>query len=280
MAIKLITDSSADLSLEQQQQLNVDVVNLSVNWPAGETCHPGNDAFYEKLTTAKVLPKTAAPSPEDFLAAFEKAVGNGDTVIAVLISSGMSATVQAAQIAREDMAEKNRIFIVDSLSATMGEQVLLFEADRMIKAGTSPEDIVAVLERRRHDLSFYAIMPDLKYAKMGGRVSASAATVGTLLNIHPIFGFKNGKAHSFAKARGKKAAYLKLIDLIKADNIDASKPVIFGYSYRDNAMKEFEELYNAAGLPTENRSYCSLGPIVGTHGGPGACGISFLRNTK
>jgi len=277
MAIQLITDSSADLTPEFQQQHNIQVVNLSVNWSGGETCPPGNTAFYEKLSTTKTLPKTAAPSPGDFRAVFDPAVSRGDTIIAVLLSSGISATVQAAHIARAEMAEKDQIFIIDSRSAAMGEQILLLEAIRLIASGTSAEDIVAVLDHRRHDIRFYAIVPDLKYLKMGGRISSGAATVGSLLNIRPIVGLEDGVVASFAKVRGTQAAYLKLIELIKQDGIDDSKPFFFGYSYNDDAMRTLEQLCLDAGLPVQNAHHCEIGSIVGTHAGPGACGVSFIR---
>ena len=280
MAIQFITDSSADLTIAQQQEFNIKVVNLSVNWPMGESCLPGNDAFYEKLMTSKVLPKTAAPSPGDFRAVFEESVNNGDTVIALLLSSEISATVQAAHIARSEMEQKDKVFIVDSRTVAMGEQILLIEAMRLAKEGVSAEDIVAVLENRRFDVRFYAIVPDLKYLKMGGRISSGAATVGSLLHIRPIVGMEDGKVHSFAKARGKQAAYAKLIDLVRQDGIDESKPVIMGYSNSDDALNELEQLFAGTDLPVAGAQRCEIGPIIGTHAGPGACGVSFIRRGK
>jgi len=278
MPIQLVTGSCADVSVAKQQEHNIQVVNLSVTWPDGTQSPPGdNHAFYSKLSTSKELPQTAAPSPGAFQEVFDAALAKGDEVICVVISGDISATYNSAVIAREQSIAPDKIYIVDSRSVAMGEQILLADAVRMRDAGHSAEDIVAVLESRRYDIRFYALVPDLKYLKMGGRISAGAATIGSLLNIKPIMGMEEGKVHAFGKGRGEKQAFQKFIDLVKTDGIDTTKPIMLGYSSDESMMKKLEVCLLEAGLPVESAEHCEIGSTIGTHAGPGACGISFVR---
>lgn len=280
MPIQFVTDSSADLTPEQQQQHNIEVIDLSISWPDGQTPEPGNKAFYEKLMTVKHLPKTAAPSPEAFHAVFERAVANGDEVVAVLLSAGISSTVQSAHIARSMMTHKDKVHIVDSRLATMGLQLLLMEGIRMRDKGISAEDIAAVLETRCRNVKFYTIVPDLKYLKLGGRISSGAATIGALLHVMPIVGMVDGKVASIAKERGRVNALKRMVDIIKSDGVDERYPVMFAYTYTPDSMYELQKLCDDAGLPVQNRTHCELGFTIGTYGGPGCAGIAFFTKPK
>ncbi len=278
MAIKIITDSAADLSEELIARHGIEVVPLSLSWPDGVLPeNDSNEAFYARLKTCKQLPKTAQPSPAAFQDAFERAIADGSEVLAVLISSGISGTVQSATIAREAMADKQRVHIFDSRNATFGQTLLILEALRMIDKGMELSDILAVLESERDRISFYAVVTDLKYLKMGGRISASVATVGALLHICPIVGVVNGKVESIAKERGRQNAFKRIIEMAKKDGMDTTKPMMFGYTDTDDDMKLLRQMFAEQGLLHNDAGVCSIGYTIGTHGGPGAAGVVFFR---
>lgn len=275
--IKIITDSTCDLSPERQRTLGVEVVPLSVHF-GEETFRDGIDLtfgdFYRKLEHADTLPTTSQVNPEEFSIQFRSHVENGDQVVGIFLSSLLSGTCQSALIARELVDEEN-IFVVDSGSASFALGLLVEQAARLRDEGLSPEELTAELKRLAGRLRFYVVVETLKYLRMGGRISSAAAVAGELLGINPILNIRDGVVQAAGKARGRKSAYQWMAARILEDPIDTSLPVAFGQADRPEVLKEIESFFSEK-TPGIDIRESDMGAVVGTHTGPGCFGIAYF----
>ena len=275
--IRILTDSTTDLT-DRAEELGIDVLPLTVHF-GEETYRDGvdltNDQFYEKLSQAETLPKTAQINPEGFVDLFRRYVDAGDEVIGIFIASELSGTCQSANIARE-MVSPEHIYVVDSRSVTSGAILLVLEALRLRDAGKSAAEIHAAVLALAARLRLYICTSTLKYLKMGGRISPEAAEQGTLLGVSPIVSIKEGVVSAAGKARGQKAAYQWMISQMDAHVPDNAYPFVFCNSANESGMRQFMaavgERYDLTGAQTN-----VLGAVVGTHVGPGAVGVAYVE---
>ena len=265
--IRILTDSTADFSMADAAALGVAVVPLTVSF--GDAHYQDGidlplERFYDMLAAADKLPTTSQPSPELFLSHFLAAKAAGDTVICVLLSAALSGTCQSAEIAKEE-AEYDNIYIVDSRSATLGLQLLVRRAVQRVAEGFSAMDIVADLETARTHLRLYAVVDTLKYLHKGGRLSGAVAIAGGPLGI-------------VDKARGMPGAYVAIFKGIdRCGGIDEAWPVVVGYSGSPKGVGPFA-CYVTQNLHLQKPMVQAIGTVIGTHAGPGACGIAFFAN--
>ena len=276
--IRIITDSTSDLSREEAAWLGVEVVPLSVLF-GEESFLDGEEIthaqFYERLEGVQTLPTTAQVPPETFIQRFQAHVDAGDQVVGLFISSELSGTCQSAFIARSVVGEEN-VFVVDSRTATFGLGLMVREAVRMRDAGLSAAEMAAQLEELSGRVHVLAAVNTLKYLKMGGRISAATAVVGGVLGISPIIAVQNGVVDSVGKARGRKNAFQWIAKRIETEEpIDPEHLVAFGHSNAPDAMEECQAA--CAGLTDVTKAGVgSIGAVVGTHVGPGAAGIAYI----
>ncbi len=276
--IRIITDSTSDLSREEAARLGVEVVPLSVLF-GEESFLDGEEIthaqFYERLEGVQTLPTTAQVPPETFIQRFQAHVDAGDQVVGLFISSELSGTCQSAFIARSVVGEEN-VFVVDSRTATFGLGLMVREAVRMRDAGLSAAEMAAQLEELSGRVHVLAAVNTLKYLKMGGRISAATAVVGGVLGISPIIAVQNGVVDSVGKARGRKNAFQWIAKRIETEEpIDPEHLVAFGHSNAPDAMEECQAA--CAGLTDVTKAGVgSIGAVVGTHVGPGAAGIAYI----
>ena len=275
--VRIMTDSTCDLSPERQKALGVEVVPLSVHFGA-ESFRDGvdlsNAEFYERLRGAETLPTTAQVNPEEFISRFQDHVGAGDQVVGIFLASQLSGTCQSALIARGIVDEAN-IFVVDSTTVTFGLGLLVEMAARLRDAGLSAPEIAAQVEQLAGRLRFYAVVGTLKYLKMGGRISGTAAVVGGMLGITPILNIRDGVVEAAAKSRGRKAAYQWMEKRLEAEPADPALPVSFGHSDSPELMAECEDYFRACISGMEVLE-SDIGSVVGTHAGPGCAGIAYF----
>lgn len=275
--VRIMTDSTCDLSPERQKALGVEVVPLSVHFGA-ESFRDGvdlsNAEFYERLRGAETLPTTAQVNPEEFISRFQAHVGAGDQVVGIFLASQLSGTCQSALIARGIVDEAN-IFVVDSTTVTFGLGLLVEMAARLRDAGLSAPEIAVQVEHLAGRLRFYAVVGTLKYLKMGGRISGTAAVVGGMLGITPILNIRDGVVEAAAKSRGRKAAYQWMEKRLEAEPADPALPVAFGHSDSPALMAECEDYFRER-LPGMEALESDIGSVVGTHAGPGCAGIAYF----
>ena len=277
--IKILTDSTSDIDLNQAKELGIDIIPLKVIINGQEykdriDLQP--DEFYHLLTTSTTLPTTSQPSPQDFLTHYEEAKKHGDSVIVMTLSSVISGTYQSANIAA-GIAEYDDIYVIDSLATTQMLRLLVLKAVALRDQNMDVKDIVKTLEEYKHRIRIYAFVDTLEYLYKGGRLSKTAATAGTLLKFKPIIGLKDGKLEMFAKARGTQKATAKIIDLIHEDgDIDFDELICVGFTGNDDGLDKFEQILRDE-FGFGEVLYGCVGPVIGTHAGPGARLISYVR---
>lgn len=280
--IRILTDSTADFSAAQLSQYNLRCVALTVSF-GDEVYLEGIDLtteeFYQKLPLSKKLPTTSQPSPDQFLQEFEEAKQAGEDVVAILISSKLSGTVQSALLAAELSGWQDHIYIVDSQTATLGEQLLVRRAMTHRQTGCGAAEIAALIEQEKSDLRLYAVVDTLTYLQKGGRLPKAAAVAGTLMGIKPVVAVEDGKIKVVGKARGLAGAYVHIFKLISGEGgLDILRPYILGYTGHSSTIHPFEKyMKDTLHLPAPLIS--PIGAVIGTHAGPGACGIAYFADS-
>jgi DegV family protein with EDD domain len=276
LAIRIITDSTSDIPLESRQALGIDIVPLSVIID-GKKYTDGIDLqkeqFYELLAKSTTLPTTSQVNPDGFLGLFQQYTDAGDDVLAILISSKLSGTYQSAVIAKE-MAGSDRIFVLDSQNATFGLALLVYEAIRMRDEGAAVTEIYDHLMALRSKITFCAGVDTLKYLRMGGRLSSSAAIIGGMLHIKPLVSIISGEVKAVGKVRGQKAVLTHLAELLRSDPPDTRYPLVFGHTQAPALLEELLGL--VSGIPTGPTYICEIGCVIATHSGPGCIGFAYI----
>ena len=282
MSVKIIVDSASDIKVTFAQQQTLGFAPLRTIL-AGTEYRDGidilPDEFFEKLEANKEVARTSQVNVSEFAAMYEEAVNAGDDVIVITISSGLSGTYQSAVIAAADYP--GRVYVIDSLSATAGEQVLIEQAIRLRDAGKSAADIFAELDEMRKKARLFVRLETLEYLKRGGRISKTSAAVGGLLNIKPILTLNGeGKLETVGKARGINMSHKMLNDSIRScGGIDFTKPVVITYAgdLADGTVQKYlEDSKDIYGSHVDQLTIGQLGCVIGTHSGPGAIVVSFV----
>lgn len=277
--IKIITDSTSDIDVTYAKELNIDIVPLKVIIDGKEykdrvDLQP--DQFYSLLEKSEVLPTTSQPSPQEFLNYYEEAKEKGDSVIVMTLSGTISGTYQSANIAK-DLAEYENIYVIDSLNATQALRLLVLKAVALREEGKDAETIFNELQAYKERVRIVAFVDTLEYLCKGGRMSKTVAAAGTLLKVKPIIGLRDGKLEMFSKARGAVKATAKIIELIHEDGeIDFKEPICIGYTGNDEGLEKFEQALRDE-FKLEDVLHGFVGPVIGTHAGPGARLIAYVK---
>lgn len=279
MGIRIITDSSADFDRATAKRRQVEIISMAVQFGNasfldGKTIT--NDVFYTLLKEGRENPTTSQPTPAEFLRVFEEAKAAGDQVVAVLISSVLSGTVQSAQIAK-GMCEYEDIYIVDSLSATAGIQILVNLACKLRDSGLPAPGIAQELERLKGRIRIFAVLDTLEYLRRSGRLSGFQAGLGAMTKLKPVITVRDGAVSIAAKAFGTSAAVKQLQKFLLQYPVDDAYPSYFLYT--DDMEREellLPALREQGKLPLRLH-YSSVGPTIGTHIGPGALGMAYIE---
>lgn len=276
--VKILTDSSCDISLDVCESLDIQVIPICVHF-GDESFEPNinlsNDEFYEKLEKVTQLPTTTQVNPLVFEEIFTKHIENGDEVVGMFISKELSGTFQNAVMVSKQIDE-NKIHIVDTLNTTFGLALLLHEAVKMRNNGVCGKEIKEKIEDLVPRVCLLASIETLKYLKMGGRLSAGAAIVAGILGIYPIISVVNGKVEAVGKARGRIAANKFIEEKIKKIGISSDYIVTFGNSNAPEVGKSTEKFF-ADYVGKRQVARTQIGAVIGTHIGPGASGICFIK---
>ena len=213
-----------------------------------------------------------------------KVLERGKDIVCVCFSSALSTTYQSAVIAANDMRAEfpeAEIFVVDSLSASLGEGLLLYLAVQQKRAGLSAAELAAWVEENRRSICHWFTVDDLNFLKRGGRVSATTAFVGTMLSIKPIMHTSDeGKLVPVGKARGRKAALKALLDSIERLAIRPEEQTMFicHADCEEEARAVARQIKDRFGTKTIHINY--IGPVIGSHTGPNTMGIFFIGTKR
>ena len=276
--IRVLVDSSSDYMQAEAQKNNLEFVPLTVmindvTYKSGvELTH---DEFYEKLIDGKEFPKTAQPSPQDFLTIFEDAKEKGDDVICILLSSALSGTCQSAHLAK-NMADYDNIYIIDSLSAIAGMRIMAEYAVKLSSEGIPASEIAEKIEAVKSKVKIVAGVDTLEYLCRGGRLSRTAATIGELANLKPILTVKpEGNLEVLGKTLGRVKAINYILNQLENSTVDTEFPMYSVYTYGTENVEKLENKLAKEGYRIDNR--CQIGASIGAHVGPGAFGVVFVE---
>lgn len=281
--IRIITDTASDITLRQAAGLDVDMVSLRVQFgdvPYEQLADENFEQFYKMLEESKELPVTSQPAPADYLNLFAKAKAAGDDVIVVTLSSGLSGTYQTACLAAE-MADYERIYVVDSLSALTGQRMLVEHAARLRDEGRGAGEIYAILNDMSHRIVVFGALNTLKNLRKGGRIPKTAEVIGAVMGIKPLIYVKEDGAVGMAgKARGSAGAIAAMVKLVeKNHDFDPTVPVYFAYTSKDTLCRNFRKLC-VSHFKLKNTEMYPAGASIGTHVGPDAFAVTYLSKTK
>jgi DegV family protein with EDD domain len=274
VSIRVVTDSSCDLPQALVDALRIEIVPLTIRFGDEELVDReelSTDEFWQRLESTKALPETAAPSAGAFEAKFRELLARGATgIVCINLSSRLSATMQAAQVAAAAVANDIPVQVIDSQSASMGLGNLCLTAARRAADGDSLESIVNEVVNRRDRTKLFATLDTLEFHKRGGRVGNARALLGTVLSIKRVIELREGVVEEDSKVRTRSRA-LKLLAAKAAEGKIEHLAVLHG-----NApdLDELLELLEPV-FPRDDIITGVVGPVIGTHAGPRVIGVTF-----
>lgn len=276
--IRIITDSSSDISLERAEELGIDILPLTVSF--GDEHFKSNidltnEEFYEKLAKADALPTTAQVSPVEFEQLFREYIDQGDDVVGLFISAKMSGTYQNALIAKDIIGAEN-IHIIETATVTHALALIVEEAVKMRDNGMTAQEMEDKLVDLCPRVYLLATIDDLKYLRMGGRLSATSAIVASILGICPCITIQGGLVEVIGKARGKKAAFKLLDSFMKKAPPSGDYDIATAHTNSPENVALIQNYFSDEIKKHTHHCY-SIGALVGTHVGPGACGIAYVK---
>ncbi len=277
--IRLYADNACDLDLEFLEQLQVKMFFMPVTikdktYRDRLTISPGE--FYSLIAEPDVIPMTAQITPVEFQEEFAKVMKESDDdIIYIAFSSGLSGTYQSACIAR-DMVNPERITIIDSESASVGYGLTVIKAAHDIAAGKSKEEVIAGINDNIERIQHIFIVGNFEMLKRGGRISATSAALGNLLNIKLIAHFIDGSIHPLEKAHGIKKAKKRLLEIMEEKGYQLSEQLIgINHSNDLEGALEIRKLIEEK-FGCKEFVISEIGAAIGSHVGAGTYSVFFL----
>ena len=285
----ILTDSSADLSADMVQKLNVEVLPLGFvldnqsyrNYPDNRDMDP--HVFYERLRAGNVA-TTNAVNVAQYVEALEPLLQSGKDVLVLAFSSGLSTTYNSSRLAVEELSGRypeRKLYTVDTLCASLGQGLLVWYAARERDRGRSIEEVRDWIEEHRLNICHQFTVDNLHFLKRGGRISAATAVVGTMLQIKPVLHVDNeGHLINIGKARGRQASLKALVDKMEQTALDSGSLTVF-ISHGDcleDARTVADMVKNRFGVEEVYINY--VGPVIGAHSGPGTVALFYAGTER
>lgn len=280
----LLIDSCTDLPLDYVEENKIPVVSLTCNFKGqeykddfGKTL--GYKEFYDAVRNGE-MPSTSQVNVYAYSEFFKKCAIEGKSVIYLGFSSALSGSLSSAYLARDMVREEIEdadITVIDSKSASLGEGLLAYQANEMLKAGASKDEVVSWLETSKIRMNHWFTVDDLGHLKRGGRLSGTAALVGTLLDIKPILKVDDeGKLIPASKVKGRKKSIKTLFEMLK-ENIKFPEEQVIAISHGD-CIEDVEYLKEMILKEYKVKDVIinHVGPVIGAHTGPGVIALFFM----
>ena len=279
--IRIVTEAMSDLTRMDAAMLNVTLVAQPLRFGMEEYLDDGmsikREDFFARLRVATELPHTSMVPMAFWLDAFNKCLRDPSAqVVCITGSSKLSGGNHSANMAREECNDPSRVVVVDSMTGSCGEMLLVEEAARLRSNGATVEEIVAHLENLKSRQVLFGLAEELKYLVMGGRVSPLIGKVGGALNIKPTLMVKDGLIEKEGVVRGTKKGHAWYIEQLKKFPPDPSIPVYIGGADCPETVELLKSMVEEAGINSTIRTM-SIGCLVGTHVGPGLTMMSWCK---
>jgi DegV family protein with EDD domain len=275
--IRVVTDSACDIPEEIAQRLNIDIVSLSIRFGDEEFTDRVDlspEEFWAKCKASKTLPETAAPSPGAFRAAYERAKADGcEGVIVLTLSALLSGTNQSAVTGIDELTESLPVRVIDTKAVSMAEGLLVIDVAELAATGADLDQLVAHAESLVDRVGVVAMLDTLEHLIKGGRVGGARALLGQVLSIKPLLELKDGVVAEAGRARTRSKALVAIVEVTKTHAPLKRLALVHGAS---SEVANLQAL--ASGIATENPIIITdMGPVVGTHGGPGIIGLCWIE---
>ena len=286
--IAIMTDSNSGIMPAEASNYGIHVLPMPIIID-GTTYFEGIDItveeFYQKQTSGSVI-TTSQPSPGDVTGMWDRLLQTHDEIVFIPMSSGLSNTCQTALLLADEEPYKDRIFVADNHRISVTQALSVLDAKSLAEKGLTAREIRDILEEEAMDATIYIAVDTLEYLKKGGRITAAAATLGTILKIKPVLTIQGDKLDSFVKARGMKSAFRVMVEAVKADITSRLshlreqgllKVGIANTMMDPDKLEEFKEEMKK-NFPDMELVYFPLTMSIGTHVGPGGLGIGAVRS--
>lgn len=282
MSYRIITDSSCDFPPQMYEELNLSYIPMSINYDGKEVTHYTESwlkDLYNGLRDGKPA-TTAAVNPQEWASVIEPVLKEGEDVLVLAFSSGLSTTYQSAVIAANELKEQypeRTVNVVDTRSASLGQGLLVYYACQKRDEGMSLQELTDWCEDTKFHLCHWFTVDDLMYLKRGGRISAATAVLGTMLQIKPVLHMDDpGHLINMFKARGRKASIDALAKKLGELGLPGQNDTVFichgdcidDAQYLEDLVKE------KYGVKKVFKYY--TGAVIGSHSGPGTLALFFL----
>ena len=275
MAIKIVTDSSADLPDQLAQELGITVVPLYVRFGDEvyrERVDISLDEFYHRLEHGPIHPVTIQPGPQDFATAYQELLPEADGIVSIHISSKLSGTCNSALRGKEMIEEGCPIEVIDSQVITMGLGLICIAAATMAKAGLGLPEVAEGVKQSIPKIHLLELLDTLKYLLLGGRIGKAKALLGSILNVKPLITLKEGEVVPAGQVRSRSKGIERLFNFVEsAPNIE---DIAIAYSTTPDEAQALAERLGSI-FTKEKVRVVRLGTTLGVHTGPGALTVGF-----
>ncbi|MGB8252501.1 MAG: DegV family protein [Anaerolineaceae bacterium] len=276
--VAIVTDTTVNLPMEYVDQLNINLVHQILIW--GDKTYRDlidiqPEEFYQRLTTAKVMPSTSQASIPEFKEVYGRLINAGYDILAMLVSEKLSGTIQSAMQAREDFPGATiEIFDSASTSLAMGWQVV--EVARAAQKGAGMADCLALAKQTRKNTGVVFVVDTLEFLHRGGRIGGAARFLGTALGLKPVLELVDGKIEPIERVPTHRKAVNRMIEVVR-ERIGDRTPIKLGILNANVLEKgrHLAERCKEVFKPAEMISN-QVSPVIGTHTGPGTLGIAYL----
>lgn len=277
--VRIITDSASDFEPYELKKLMIDCIPLSVSF--GEQDYKDGitltkDAFFDKLKNSNLISKTSQPSLHDIINQFKTTEQNKDGCVAIFMSSKISGTVNTAKTALEMIDSKN-VFIIDSLTTSAGQRLLVEYAVQLRNQGKTALEIYEKLENIKPKISMLACLDTIEYLHRGGRVTSAKAIIGAVTHIKPIIKLHNGNVELITKSFSLKRGISSLITRLEREQLNPLFAVYVMYSDDISLANDLIENLQTVMPNFQNIKAVQVGAVIGSHIGTKACGIAFVK---
>lgn len=277
--VRIITDSASDFEPAEFKRLMVDCIPLSVSF--GNEEYKDNvtltkEEFFDKLKNSKEMVKTSQPSLHDIVEKLEAAEHSKDGGVAVFISSKISGTAGTAKTAME-MTDCKNVYIVDSLTASAGQRLLVEYAVKLRRQGNTAFQIYESLEKIKSKISMLACLDTLEYLHQGGRITSAKALIGSVAHIKPIIRLSGGSIELLVKSFSMRRGINSLAARLEREELNPDFAVYVMYSDNVRLADELAEDIKKALPNLQGVKVVRIGAVIGSHIGTNACGIAFVR---
>jgi len=276
MPVRIVTDSAADLDAAEAKELGVEVVPLSIRFGSTEYTDGVDlsiEQFYDKLASSAELPETAAPSPGAFEAAFRRqAEAGADAIVCINLSSGLSATMQAAQNGAKALQGELDVRVVDSRSITSGLGSQVRRAVQAAAEGADADGVESLVRGLTGRTHVFGALDTLDNLRKGGRIGGAQALLGSLLAIKPLLDISTGEVAEAGRARTRRKALQALRDKVFARTAVEDLTLAHGMA---PDLDEMRELLSPR-YPADQIRVTTIGATIGTHAGPRVMGVTWI----